>query len=179
MQNAPSHDHGQVRSEKLLPPETIKEVRLLQRNVNEYETYLDALRYNLGEMQNALSEVQEVAQCLLTDDPFEVWDVKRIKEEGAEPDALHQQSAGNVYKSLTPEMRQEAVRVKQLLEQYAGSLRDFLSEVENSKAFDKALSCAGKLATHPFEYWKARSSVEGEAAAAQELVNHEIADAAQ
>ena len=80
----------------------------MQRNVNEYETYLDALRYNLGEMQNALSEVQEVAQCLLTDDPFEVWDVKRIKEEGAEPDALHQHK-GNVHKSLTPEMRQEAV----------------------------------------------------------------------
>ncbi len=176
MPNATTRDHRNTGSEKLLPPEMVKQVRLLQRNVNEYEAYLDALRYNLGEMQNALREVQEVAQCLLTDEPFEVWDVKRRKKGGAEPDAQHQQTEDDFRKLITPEMRQEALRVKRLLDQYAESLREFLSEIENKKAYDRALSSAGKLATHPFEYWKAKKQREGEAATAHERADHEIAE---
>lgn len=46
--------HDQAVVNKLFPSELLKQVRLVQQNLNEYEEYLDALCYNLGEMQNAL-----------------------------------------------------------------------------------------------------------------------------
>jgi hypothetical protein len=75
-------DQGNVH--KLLTPEMQQKVIQLKKRLEEFADHLDTLCCNLEEINAAIFKAQEIAECLLDDDPFGAWDA--IKRDRAAED---------------------------------------------------------------------------------------------
>jgi hypothetical protein len=75
-------DQGNVH--KLLTLEMQQKVIQLTKRLEEFADHLDALCCNLEEINAAIFKAQEIAECLLDDDPFGAWDVIQGEKQPAE-----------------------------------------------------------------------------------------------
>ena len=60
---------------KLLSPGMRQEIARLSKQMGEFANHLNTLCCNLEEIKAAIVKAQEIAECLLDDDPFGAWDV--------------------------------------------------------------------------------------------------------
>jgi hypothetical protein len=78
---------GQGNVHKLLTPEMRQQVVQLKQQLEEYAAHLGDLCHNLEVINDAVFRAQDIAECLLEDDPFEAWDAIKSEKQAADTPA--------------------------------------------------------------------------------------------
>jgi hypothetical protein len=69
---------------KLLSPEMRQEIARLSEQMGEFAAHLTNLCNNLQVINDAVFNAKEIAECLLTDDPFGAWEVIKRSQQAFE-----------------------------------------------------------------------------------------------
>jgi hypothetical protein len=166
-----NHLHGNV--QKLVTRDMRQQIRGLKDELDYSLRDINGFCDLLNNIREATFLARQSAKCLLTNDPFEAWEKIRGQDEF---DALHglaekqntrrnHPAKANVEKLITPQMRQQIIKAKKRLDDYANGLGAFIDDVKKIKSFGVAIELADDLAyDEPLETLEMRKKREQEAA---------------
>jgi hypothetical protein len=166
-----THHQRQGNINKLLTPEMQQQIRELKDELDEYLPDVGGFCDLLENIREATFIARQSAACLLTKDPFGAWEKIREQDEfddfsgSAEKQNTKRNhpAKANVEKLITPEMRQQIIKAKKRLDDYANGVGAFIDDVKKIKSFGLAIELADDLAyDEPLETLEMRKKREQE-----------------
>ncbi len=145
---------------ELVSTEMKRKIVLLRRKFDDCESRLDDLCHVLKEVRKALNFGGECVECLLTKNPYEAWEVRRIKEEEEEEfwaedlgetdeernlRIARRRPPAEAVRTFTPEMRRDIDDLRKYLEEYADCLGRLFNDVVELGSLNKAVGIASEI----------------------------------
>ena len=145
---------------ELISPEMKRKILLLRRKFDGCESRLDDLCHVLEEVRNGLNFGGECVECLLTKNPYEAWEARRIKEEEKEEwlaedlgetdeernlRIARRRPPAEPVRTFTPEMRRDIDDLRKHLEEYADCLGQAFDDVVKLDSLNTAVGIAAEI----------------------------------
>jgi hypothetical protein len=129
---------------RLITPEMRQQLRELKDQFDEHLLAVGEYCDRLNEIRKATFIARQTARCVLTDDPFEVWEKIHGRDEfdgflglaEEQPASRNYPARANVDQLITPQMRLEIVEAVKKLDEYASCLGQFIDDLNALKTFN-------------------------------------------
>jgi hypothetical protein len=154
---------GKGDANRFMTPQLRGEIVALRQELREIERIFSDHEYVMEQLHAALVIARDSVRCLLTADPFAAWE-RRMRQAERESDAyflfeddaqppLQQdksvarpiQANANVTKFVTPEMRQDIIKLKMQISAYAACLGEAFESIVKLESLNKAVGLADEM----------------------------------